>query len=367
MTVLHITPWYPTNEQPYAALWIKRHIDAIRPYGRQIVWNVCTNHNSLRFNYSSNDLDHLYWNISIPTKRWFIIELFCLFQLMWLAIFKRKAIRNCDIVNFHIAYPNLTYWKLLKYVYPKKVVITEHWSAYHYNFGVRKKLPRVIEIFRNRIPVITVSNALKRDIEIFANTKILGKVIPNVVDANIFNFKRDIVRDNKVFYMVSLWAYPKNPVGALKEFHKLLSRDPKAILRIAGYGPLEYEIKNYIKTNNLESNITFLGNQNPKQIANEFNNATAFIHLTDYETFSVVCAEAICCGCPVIASNVGGIREFIDDKNGILIDSIDDLSTSILEISARGFERSIISKKAIMQFRSENVGNSYFNYLQSLV
>ena len=47
--------------------------------------------------------------------------------------------------------------------------------------------------------------------------------------------------------------------------------------------------------------------------------AFALVHCSDYETFSVVCAESICCGTPVIASRVGGIPSFINERNGSLI------------------------------------------------
>jgi glycosyltransferase involved in cell wall biosynthesis len=40
-----------------------------------------------------------------------------------------------------------------------------------------------------------------------------------------------------------------------------------------------------------------------------------------YENLPCVILEALCTGLPVISTNVGGIREVINEENGILIDS----------------------------------------------
>lgn len=37
------------------------------------------------------------------------------------------------------------------------------------------------------------------------------------------------------------------------------------------------------------------------------------------ETFGVALAEALSCGVPVIAGNIGGPNDFVDDSNGILV------------------------------------------------
>jgi glycosyltransferase involved in cell wall biosynthesis len=55
------------------------------------------------------------------------------------------------------------------------------------------------------------------------------------------------------------------------------------------------------------------------EAACEMQNASYFLHASNYETFSLVCAEALSCGTPVVASAVGGVPEYLNDKNGILV------------------------------------------------
>mgnify|MGYP003310124560 FL=1 len=39
-----------------------------------------------------------------------------------------------------------------------------------------------------------------------------------------------------------------------------------------------------------------------------------------FETFSIICAEALLCGIPVISTKCGGPESFLNDETGILID-----------------------------------------------
>ncbi len=365
--VLHITPWFPTHQKPFAALWIKRHIEALSAHCLNTVWHISASPESGFSHHWKNSNQLFSWNIGLKTERWFIIELITLIQLFTLGIFKRKTILNADIINFHIAYPSLIYWPILRSLYNQKIVITEHWSAYHFNFGVKGNLPRAQRVFKFGFPLITVSNALKQDIELFSGKIQNGIIIPNIVDSEQFYYQNLPHSGAPIFFMVSLWKFPKDPISVIKEFQKFLIAEPDAQLRIAGYGPLVDDITEYIFSQNLTEKIAFLGILKSDEIAHELNMATAFIHLSTYETFSVVCAEAICCGCPVIASDVGGISEFINDENGLLVSSKGELINAMTMLNERKFNREVIAKNAKLKFSNERVGSMYFNYLQDLI
>lgn len=316
MKVLHIANWYPSGKEPKRALWIKDQVELLAEVTDYDVWHVEVIEGSLRlWSYQTSEFENRLI-LSFPTKKWFLIEMLSGFLLAYLFLFKVR-LKKYSHIHFHIAYPLLTYWHILRRIFKKPVVLSEHWSAYHYNFNIsdKRKLKPIQKIFFNPLHVITVSDALAKDIVRFSNNpNLVYSVVPNVVDHDIFYFK-NLEISSDTFFMVSQWKDPKDPFVVLK----VLATLPKYKLRIGGYGDQWNRMADLISSLGLSERVALLGAMDKHEIAEEMNRATAFIHSSNYETFSVVCAEAISCGCPVIASKVGGIPEFVDDKNGILV------------------------------------------------
>jgi glycosyltransferase involved in cell wall biosynthesis len=371
LKVLHITNWYPTRENPYEAIWIKRHLDSLSNYVDQEVWHVeVKGGKKLKYQKYTDESGCYHRILEIPFNRWFIIELFTTFLLWWLFRFQIKR-SEFNILNFHIAYPLLTYWNWLKGLVKIPVVITEHWSAYHMNFGMPKettKLERIKRIFHKKLPVFTVSKALGDDIANFAKAPNLERhVIPNLVLTEIFNNKNPKMPDTPTFFMISNWAYPKIPDIAIKAFASILKDYPIGQLRIGGYGKLILEMEVLVKDLGIEKQVVFLGKLSAEEIAKEQNKASAYLHASSYETFSVVCVEALCCGTPVIASNVGGIPEYISAQNGILVDvqDVESWTNALRHFMQKNydFNRSEIAAEAAARFDYNSVGKLYYETL----
>ena len=180
MKVLHITSWYPNRVEPKEAMFIQRQIGALDEFvcDQKVIHTRVIQGNLRLIRYE--DFGALHFLLQIPTSRWFIIEFFS--SILTLFVLLKNRANSYDVLNFHIAYPNLTYWHLIKRFFKPKTVITEHWSAYHFNFGVNKSLPRVQRVFKQNIPVITVSKALGNDIKQFSGANFVDYTVPNVVE-----------------------------------------------------------------------------------------------------------------------------------------------------------------------------------------
>ncbi len=306
-------------------------------------------------------------------RRWRFIEWLTFLQVLWLGMTRRNTIQAADIIQIHIAYPLLRHWSKLQWLYRKPLVVTEHWSAYHYRFHIEDehKLQPMRALFRHADLLICVSEALKDDISKFSSGSLpKTAIVPNVVDTEVFRFREQPIEPLH-FFMLSQWKDPKDPFTVIRIFQQLLSTHPDATLIIGGYGPQEVAIRDLIAELHLQQTVQMAGRMEPEQIADEMNKATAFIHLSEYETFSVVCAEALCSGCPVIASGVGGITSYLrDGVDGLLLNSGDsaELEAAMQKFTTRqlSLNRQAISEHAQQQFSAETVGRHYSELLHHI-
>lgn len=358
--ICHITNWYPNKWNQKEALWVRRHVRAIAPHTENVVYHVQVREG--KFGFHSYKMSENEDAIVLTTnlRIWFLKEIITTLLLWYVLLFKVKR-SKVDVYNFHIAYPLLTYSRILTAFVKKPIYVTEHWSAYHFNFGVAKKLKRIQRIFANKsLKFICVSQALKVDIEKFSGHQIDAQIIPNAIDVSIF---KDVLshRSNNKMFMLSYWKVPKDPFPIMKATKELLDRFPDLHLDIGGFGPLVRQMEEWIKSNQMEKSITLLGQLDSNQIAEHLQKSTLFLHSSRYEVASVACMEALSCGCPVLASNVGGIREYIREENGLLVDVDDEKawSKSIAIALKSKYDYARISTVAADQFGLSVVGNKY--------
>jgi D-inositol-3-phosphate glycosyltransferase len=70
--------------------------------------------------------------------------------------------------------------------------------------------------------------------------------------------------------------------------------------------------------------VTFLGSRDQDTLVDYYNAATTVVVPSYYESFGMVALEAMACGTPVIATDVGGLSlNVADGYNGYLIESGD--------------------------------------------
>ena len=360
LKVLHITNWYPHDTNRHEGLFIKKHIEALAPFVDSYFVLHLDIKPATRFKFHKRDFEEgIERRIDIPFNSWFLTEIVAVLSMLYYLIKLRH--RNFDIINVHIAYPLMTWWHVIKRWITAPVIITEHWSAYHFNFGLPAsvKLQRIKRIFRQNIPVITVSNSLADDIRKFARTDFTSFTIPNVVDKQVFYPDESLLRQD-YFFMVSQWKWPKRPLVVFEAFEEFVKSATPIQLWVAGYGPDYTTLQRWVDDHQMGSSIKLLGSLIDKEIAGHLRNCKAFVHCSEYETFSVVCAEAVCCHTPVLASKVGGIPEVVGDGEGILMDSMD------APVLAQGMHR-IVSKKFIShhgdRFSKQVIGMQYFQAL----
>lgn len=105
----------------------------------------------------------------------------------------------------------------------------------------------------------------------------------------------------------------------------------KILTIIAGGGGLLKELKAQVAELNLQD-IVFIGDQTQENLSKLYNIADVLAVPSRIEGFGLVAIEALACGTPVVATNKGGMTDFINDEVGALVDVEDDTMLEI-EIS----------------------------------
>jgi glycosyltransferase involved in cell wall biosynthesis len=183
----------------------------------------------------------------------------------------------------------------------------------------------------------------------------------------------DIVTDYDIVTMfVGRLVEHKNIPELLEAFSRIQCDETINIcLIIIGGGELEYSLKALANKYNLE-NVYFIGERSDVQSL--LTLADFVISTSLREGLSNTILESMLCGVPVIASRVGGTPEIITHNiNGILYESgdIEELVSSIQELSKDSLKRSVLSEKAresiLESFSISQMVNQYEQSYLSLI
>ena len=127
----------------------------------------------------------------------------------------------------------------------------------------------------------------------------------------------------RVIYVGNL-SRPKRVDILLKSMNAVVAKNSAVTLEIVGDGNLRTELVNLVDELNLGPYVTFHGSVPHEEIPSLLLRATIFIHCSEDEGLPVAIIEAMTCGLPVVASNVGGIPELVENgKNGFILDPED--------------------------------------------
>jgi L-malate glycosyltransferase len=343
-------------------IWIKRHIESLSPYVDQQIIHI-----QMDWGQSSvqrtGDANYTHIKASVSPKFWRLRE-WKMAEIIRHELVSREASKQYSHVNFHIAYPSLVHLWLLKQHLPGKILITEHWSEYHFGFRKEKKIKRIQNIFKKRIPLIVVSKQLGKDIENYSGTQLDYQIIPNAIDCSVFQNKE--LNTGSHFFTAAYWKTPKSPLALFEAILQSKKNNSPILLKVGGEGPLLAEMKQFVADNALQNEVHFLGLLSPEEMAHEMNSAKGFLMSSAFETFSVVSAEALCCGCPVIADNNGALPELINAYNGLVRKSEETWNDIIMRFDQIDFDRMRIAQESNAKFSSEKIGLDYYNTLLSL-
>ncbi len=227
---------------------------------------------------------------------------------------------DLHLVHVHYAIPYATCAFLAREMLKPKLVKTVT-TLHGTDITLVGMMPSFYEITRFSVSVSDAITAVSRflkdqTVEAFRIKKPID-VIHNFVDCNEFRPAREAgVRQKlapggeKLIMHASNFRKVKNIPAVVKVFYDVQKTIPCRLVFI-GDGPEREPIEKMCSDLGVRSLVTFLGEQ--EYVADILPAADCFLLPSEHESFGLSALEAMSCGVPVIASNIGGLHEVIDD------------------------------------------------------
>ncbi len=204
--------------------------------------------------------------------------------------------------------------------YRLPIVLSEHASTYARNLFSASQ-GRKARFFLNRISLIMpVCEALQRQMQRYG---IHGpfEVVPNAVDVNLFHpaLERPVKKAGE-YRLIQVASLNENKAvnNLIQAVAMLVTQYPGIRVNILGEGPERNRLENLTREYGVARLVQFVGLQTKAQVADWMQASDCFVLTSNWENQPAAVLEALACGLPVVATNVGGLPEIITDENGIL-------------------------------------------------
>jgi len=148
---------------------------------------------------------------------------------------------------------------------------------------------------------------------------------------------------------VGRFAPQKNHFDLINGFYDVAKKYPSVKLKLIGIGELEGKIKSLVNSLELSKQVEFLGSQN--NVYEYMNNADIFILPSLWEGMPITIIEAMGTGVPIIASNVGGIPDMLENNKNALI--IEPNSESITNALIKFISDNELRKRCAIQAKTD--------------
>ena len=375
--ILSVSTEFPNPSEPTKGLFVRARVQAmakraplsvIAPvafldYGNPDGRLLAALEIPARRNDQGVEIAHPRW-LYPPFGGW--LNAFFLFARLVRPVARSRRAGAVDVIDAHFAHPEGIAAALLGATLRVPFLVTIRGSELRYQ---RHRLKRywMAWALRRADRVIAVSNGL-RDLAIALGVDEHRAVtIPNGIDASMF-FRRDraasrekhrIAAGERVVLCAGDLAELKGHHRAIAAIDALSRSGCSTQLLIAGgagrSGRYADALRTLVAERDLEDRVRFLGAVRQETLAELMTAADVFCLASSTEGWPNVVNEALACGTPVVATDVGAVRQMItSDRYGMVVpvNDVDALTAALRGALAAGWDHSAIA--AAGQARSWN-------------
>jgi glycosyltransferase involved in cell wall biosynthesis len=342
--VLHIPSWYPSPEHPTAGVFIRQQILAVQGFvdnavlfaagpGESHAVRICTEDGMPVARVLIKGLPAPATAAGRTRARTMVLpHVLCSYPRAGMAAFEtlREVWGTPDIVHVQALWPAGLIARAIKRRYGIPYVVTEH--SEEYLAASKRRLvrtpgmvPLVLRpLARGASRTIAVSQFLADrllELRLAVDPVVIPNAIPVTSPAPMPSAERHAIAH------VSIMGPAKNLGMLLQAVDQLRRRRTDFVLRLIGDGELRAALEQTAAARDLGEIVRFTGRVSPDRVLSLLVDSVFSVVSSTHETFSVVAAESLMCGRPVLSTRCGGPEEFITPEVGRLVeaDSVDAL------------------------------------------
>lgn len=369
LTVLVLPAWYPTAAQPLSGPFVRDHARAAAAQGHRVVILVDEGpRESVRGFFSLAEEQDGALRVFRLAHRPSTVRFSYLLGALTVARRLRKEGTPVDVLHAHVhrmGWPAVLAGKLLR----RPVVITEHSTEWPLGTISPEAVRRARFAFPRAALVCPVNERLQRAIEEHG-VRARFRIVPNAVDTSIFRPLDGSPRAAPTRLVnVALHVERKGLDILLRSFAELVDRRPELTLELIGDGPIKPDLERLAGELGMSERVRFPGAAEPREVAERLRAADLFVLSSLGENMPLVVLEALCCGLPVAATDVGGVPEAIGDDGALTrpgdADGLAAAIETVLDGYAR-FDRDDIARRAANRWSFDAVGHTWDEIYRSL-
>lgn len=394
MNILQFTSSFPLNEKDFGGVFVRELVEELSPYFQFYILTPDAPNSKVYEKFASCEVfryryffkkkqilvcdDSIVQNLKKNKLYYFVLPIFLLSGFISLIkIINRKQI---DIVQAHWILPQGLIAVFARVFSKKKikVIVTSHGTDI--NLADRTIFRPLIKYTLTKCDSINpVSNYLRDKIISLVKSSEKINTIPMGTKETISQKNEnnetaaDIKIKNEYLLYVGRLSEDKDIPTLIDAFNKIRPENPELFLYLAGTGNELKKLEDLVSQLNIRERVIFLGQLDKEQLYRYYRKAKMLVSTSLTEGFGLVFVEALLNRCPVIATDVGGVKEIIiHGETGLLVEpkNVNKLILSInlllrdsdlrLKLTSSGYNH------AIEKYSWRKVGKQFFGLYSDL-
>ena len=368
--IVFLARWYPHRYDPMFGLFVQRHAEAAALFNdiTAIYCHACerqqdnktTRQQASKFEIVrtlENNVDTIRVYYEKPKNK--ILSLIRFYRANMKAL---KLCKKPDMIHVHILTRLGVIAWIQKLLHKTPYIITEHWSRYlpGNDFGgfLRKMFTKIV--VRNAKTVTTVTENLAIAMKNHGLKNDNYVVLPNVVNLDMFHISEKNNTPCKIIHISCFEDKSKNISGLLESLKMIEEKGIDIQCTLIGEGMDLEPMKEKAQNLQLINKVSFTGLMEGQKLADELSSGDFLVLSSNYENMPVVILEALASGLPVVSTNVGGIKEMIDDTKGILVEprNKEALAEAMIKMieTHKNYDANHLRNSVIEKYGYESVG-----------